>query len=71
MGTEGDESQYLEWYIVYKFKVDDIPCTLKISVSADKRDWGYRATYKTVEEIHPDEVNDPLFVYEIYVDYWE
>jgi len=71
MYTAGDEPQYLEWYIVYRFKVEDVPCTLKISVSADKKDWGFSSKYKSPEEVHPDEINDPLIVYEIYVDYWE
>jgi hypothetical protein len=66
--TDGDEPQYLVWNVVYKFSLEGIPCTMKISFEADKKDWGFRSKIKTIDEMHPNEkMGDPVFTYEIIV----
>jgi len=66
--TDGDEPQYLVWNIVYKFSSAGIPCTMKISFEADKKDWGFTNKIKNIDEMHPNEkMDDPVFTYEITV----
>lgn len=66
--TDGDEPQYLVWNIVYKFNIEDIPCTIKISFEADKKDWEFINRIKTIEEMHPNEkMDNPVIAYEIIV----
>lgn len=66
--TDGDQPQYLVWNIVYKFSLDGIPCSVKISFEADKKDWEFVEKIKTIEDMHPDEnTDDPIFAYEIII----
>lgn len=61
-----------EWLIVYKFKVDQIPCTMKIFVSADKNDRSSLKKNIKMKDISVNEKKDnPGFVYEIYINYDE
>jgi len=71
MNTIGDEPQYLEWRITYKFKVDNIPCLMTIYVMADEKDFSTpRNFFKSVEDINPDEnMETPNFLYKLYIDH--
>ena len=71
MYTSGDEPQYLMWEIVYKFKVDNIPCLMEIYVEADERDFAKPdELFKSIEDIHINEdMEAPSFVYDLTIDY--
>jgi len=67
MVEDGDEPQYSDWIIEYEFKVENIPCMMRIIVPAGKRD--YSKSIKSVEDINVNE-NSELsgFIYQLCVD---
>jgi hypothetical protein len=70
MHTSGDEPKYLEWVIIYEFKVENIPCYMVIYVSADEKDFSAPSkSFKSIEDIHPDEkMETPSFLYQFNID---
>lgn len=69
----GEDNTDFEWLIIYKIKIDNIPCTIKFTVIAHEKDPSYMEKYRNlkIQDIHPDERSDTTIGCEIYVNYWE
>jgi hypothetical protein len=66
---DGDEPGRSGWGIDYKFKVENIPCIMRIEVSADERDFARPiGSIKSAEDINPNENKErSFFIYRFYI----
>lgn len=65
--AEGSSRHDFTWFVLYKFHVNGIPCSLEVSFKGSEQDWDYIGKYTTVEEINPDEFADLFLYYDIRV----
>ena len=64
---EGGSPEFLIGTVLYKFKFNNVPCSMSISFKIDENDWDVTDNYKELNDINFDEKSDSYITYEIVV----
>jgi hypothetical protein len=64
---QGDSPDFFYGTVVYKFKLDNVPCSLSISFGIDENDWDVADNYEELKDINFNEKSDTYITYDIVV----